>query len=610
MISRAIGEYVENLRDTDRRLDELLRLRKRQEAEFQAAVDYTFIFDAGCRVVFVSLLAARLCEQEPAGMEGKHWRELGLPEEIMGQLEAGLTEVLASGRPLNNYFRRPWNTCFGNRYYEYTLHPMFDQGIVEAVLCTVRDITHQMAIRMAEEKFSRAFNAGPNPMVISTVREGRCVEVNNAFLQVFGLRREETIGKTSVELGIWPEPQEREVLCGRLGENGRISGCETVFLTGGGAARIFLLFAELIEIDGEKLLISTLTDITARKNAEERFSQAFNANPSPMVISRFPDGVFLDVNEAWVETLGYQREEVVGRAPGEIGLWVDPVDDEKLTALLRTRKKVRNQELAVRRKDGQARTLLICKDFITVNGERQVLGAMTDVTQNKKLETELARLDRLTLIGEMAAGVAHEVRNPLTVIKGYLQFLSRKATQDTREQFAVVLDELVRVEKIIGDFISLARTKASEQREVDLNAMISDVFPLIYADAVSRSIEVRVCYNPIPKIIADEKEIKELILNLSRNGLEASGQQGRLTIATAFEAGEVILRVTDNGCGIPQDKHQKIFDPFYSTKDDGTGLGLAVCASVADRHGGVIEVESREGSGTAFIVKLPPGKDS
>lgn len=609
MVSEAVREYIKNLRCNDEKLDLLLRERKQQEAGFQAALGYTYIFDARGHYLFASLLGAKLLGRNPSDLEGKHWREIGLKARTMETLEADLQKVIADGTLLHNCFCTPSPVSAGSKYFEYTLQPMFAAGRVEAVLCTARDITHQMTRRQAEEKITGIFKAIPNPIVITAVADGRVVDVNPAFLGIFGFTRDEVIGHVCSELKLWRCAADRERVVQRFRRDRKLDSFELAFWTKSGQPRNFLVFANQIRLNGEELLIVSLTDITARKTVEDLFTKAFHANPNPMSISRLPEGAFVDVNAAWLRTFGFEKQEVLGRTPGQLNLWVDCGRSRCRHVALDSDNKIRNVEMPIRTKWGQVRILLICEEFVEINGEKHLLAAMTDVTEGKQLENKIARLDRLTLISNMAAGVAHEIRNPLTVIKGYIQYLRRKVGRDTRERFDMVLDELRTVEEIIGDFLSLAKTKVCEQCAQNLNAAIDDVFPLLYADAVSKGMDVQVRFDEtLPQIYMDEKEIKQLVLNLARNGIEASDSRGRVTIETACEKEAVVLKVSDTGCGIPADKHQKIFDPFYSTKDNGTGLGLAVCASIVDRHGGAIEVQSAEGAGTTIVVKFPPAQ--
>lgn len=234
-----------------------------------------------------------------------------------------------------------------------------------------------------------------------------------------------------------------------------------------------------------------------------------------------------------------------------------------------------------------------------------------DVTHYLSLKKEVARLDRLNLIGNMAAGLAHEIRNPLTVVKGYLQYLKRKLPSYLYDQFHLVLEELGRIEEIITVFLSIAKDKPTELAKQDLNQIINGIAPLLQTDALKRGMGIDFKLSPnLPMLFLSEKEIKQLLLNLATNGLAAMKEHGTLTIETAEKDDEIILSITDSGIGIPPKLHQKIFDPFFTTRDEGTGLGLAICASIAERHNALIQVSSEEGKGSCFTIIFPNDKIS
>lgn len=234
-----------------------------------------------------------------------------------------------------------------------------------------------------------------------------------------------------------------------------------------------------------------------------------------------------------------------------------------------------------------------------------VLAFAHDITEYEKLKREMSRLDKLTLIGEMAAGVAHEIRNPLTVVKGYLQRFQAKCPEEIKGQYGLILSELGRVETIITDFLSLAGNKTSALKRQDLNDIIRELQPLMAADAAEHGVALQVELSPkSASLLLDEKEIKQLILNLVRNGTEATAGKGTINIITQVKKKTIELMVTDGGVGIPPELINKIFNPFFTTKQHGTGLGLSVCAGIVKRHGGSLEVKSVPNQGTSFIVRF------
>lgn len=227
-----------------------------------------------------------------------------------------------------------------------------------------------------------------------------------------------------------------------------------------------------------------------------------------------------------------------------------------------------------------------------------------DITARKNIEREMDRLERLNLVGEMAAGIGHEIRNPMTTIRGFLQFLGEKKDCAVyKEYFDIMTGELDRANSIITEFLSLARNKAIDLKMRSLNIIIMSIYPLIEADALVTDKYIETDLNAIPDFPLDEKEIRQLILNLVRNGLEAMPAGGKLKLKTYVENGNVVLAVQDHGTGIDAQVLTKIGTPFLTTKDQGTGLGLPVCYRIAERHNAAIAVDTSP-HGTTFYVRF------
>lgn len=216
---------------------------------------------------------------------------------------------------------------------------------------------------------------------------------------------------------------------------------------------------------------------------------------------------------------------------------------------------------------------------------------------------EMSKLDRLNLVSQMAAGLAHEMRNPLQVVMGYIQFMTPKVDEKLKPQFSLIMEELKRVNQLISDFLFVARNKRVEKELLQLNDIIKNIYSLIYPDIAKNALNVSLQLEEnLPRIHADKKEMIQLILNLSRNAMEAMDSKGVLTIETRWISDKVVLMISDTGCGISREEQDKIFDPFYTTKDEGTGLGLSVCRGIVDRHNGKISISSEAGLGTTVTV--------
>lgn len=233
-----------------------------------------------------------------------------------------------------------------------------------------------------------------------------------------------------------------------------------------------------------------------------------------------------------------------------------------------------------------------------------------DITEIEQLRNELNHVEQLSLVGKMAASITHEIRNPMAVVRGFLQLMQEKSPPSLDHYYVIVMDELDRANSIINDFLSLAQNRVVEKQRISLHSIIEELLPLLWADANLRGQSiVFVQGQDIPELNLNSKEIKQLILNLARNGMEAMEDKGELRIETHCNGNEVTMRIQDTGPGISPDKLEKLFEPFYTTKSKGTGLGLSLCLSIVERHNGRIQVESQQGVNTTFIVSFDSSSD-
>lgn len=244
--------------------------------------------------------------------------------------------------------------------------------------------------------------------------------------------------------------------------------------------------------------------------------------------------------------------------------------------------------------------------FQDSDGRQLFLMQLLDITKRKVAEEEVARLDRLNLVGELAASIAHEVRNPMTTVRGFLQILkSRDTLNENEEYFDLMISELDRANSILTEFLSIAKTKTKTELYIKgkLNNLVNSLYPLILADATNQDKQVLLVAEEVAEFTMIEREIRQLILNLTRNGLEAMPAEGILKIMTYMEENSIVLAVEDQGIGISEDNIARLGTPFLTTKVGGTGLGLTTCYSIAERHNAKISVQSSS-SGTVFIVRF------
>jgi len=224
-----------------------------------------------------------------------------------------------------------------------------------------------------------------------------------------------------------------------------------------------------------------------------------------------------------------------------------------------------------------------------------------EILDRKRAEMEMLKLDRLNLIGEMAASISHEVRNPMTTVKGFLQLLKKKQESKDKEFFDLMIEELDRANSILSEFLSINRNKPTMLEWHNINDIIKSTLPLVQADANTNDKLLTAELNNVPDLQLNIGEIRQLLLNLVRNGFEAMSRGGHLKIRTFTTNSEVALVVSDEGNGIEQSTLEKLGTPFFTTKEQGTGLGLAVCYGIVARHNGRISVETGP-TGSTFYV--------
>lgn len=302
----------------------------------------------------------------------------------------------------------------------------------------------------------------------------------------------------------------------------------------------------------------------------------------------------------------YSREEALGKTPIDLGIWTKEIR-EKFVQLIRENGEVKNYEAPFITSKGIIKQGLISTRKINFNGQTCLISIVTDVTELRKLENEISHLDRLYLVGELAASLAHEIRNPLAVVRGFLQLMQIKKEYNFRwlkNKIELMISELDRANTIITEFLTLANGKSLNYRFMDLNTVINSLLPLLEANAIMADKNVNTMLENVPGLRVDENEIRQLILNLVRNALEATAPNKAVTIRTFIEGNEVILAIQDQGCGIAPDIIDKLGTPFITTKDNGVGIGLTICKNIVDRHRAKLDLLSSP-DGTTACVRFP-----
>ncbi len=469
----------------------------------------------------------------------------------------------------------------------------------------------EAALRLSEEKFSKSFYESGTMKAITRFKDGVFIDVNDSLACNFGFSRGEMVGKIPSELGLTVDLELKQIFK-QLGQQNSIKDCEHKITTQSGEIKYIIANFNLLELSGEPAILISANDITRQKTLENSLreskkllSQMFNNIPLPIIISDLKDGTVMEVNETLLAANNLKRRDLLGTKDVTNGLWQNPDDFFKYGQCLIQNGKTRNFEAQFKTATGEAVDVLLSGVLVNWKGQQCVLSVSNNITELRQYQKEIARLDNLNLMGQMAGSIAHEVRNPMTSIKGFLQlFHGQYKYREDREVIDLMIEELDRVNEIISSFLSLAHKNTIDIKLHNLNEQISNLLPLIVADSLKNDVYLETELGLIPEVMIDENEFRQLLLNLGRNAIQAMPSGGNLTIRTFSNSEGVHLVVQDNGGGIPPEIMEKIGTPFLTTKKNGTGLGMAVCFSIAERHNARINIDTGS-AGTSFKITFP-----
>jgi PAS domain S-box-containing protein len=502
---------------------------------------------------------------------------------------------------------------------------------------TDRELAEE-ALRQSEERFSKAFRASPHLMTISTLGEGRYVDVNDAVLRSTGYAREEMIGRRADELRIFAEPGGRAKLVSAFKGQGTVRDLEATIRTKDGRVLTILLSAEIITLNGEKCILTTSNDITDRKRAEEalrqseqRFAAAFQASPLALTITSLRTGRLLEVNETFTRLSGYTREEAVGRTTLELGLWSRASDREAELAMVSQRGKVREAEYRFRMKDGTELVGLLSAGQIEIGGEPCALTVIEDITEKKRAEAERERLMAIEqearlqaeaasrMKDEFLATISHELRTPLNAILGWSTMLCRgKLDEPNATRALETIERNARAQaQLIEDLLDVSRIISGKLRldvkPIALTPVIKAAIDSVLPAAHAKGIQLQMVVDPAADSISgDSNRLQQVVWNLLSNAVKFTAKGGRVQIRLDRADSQAQITVSDTGEGISPEFLPYVFDRFrqedgkITRRHGGLGLGLAIVRHLIEMHGGTIEARSAGvGQGATFTIRLP-----
>ena len=525
-----------------------------------------------------------------------------------------------------------------------------ERGKAQRMIGTLQDITeriHAETIANANaERFSRAIEAIPDAVALNRLDTGELIEVNNGFGNMIGFSREEMLGKTSIDLGIWSSAEARERYVADLSKSGSLIDYEIDIVHRNGERFPAMFSATILDIDGERYSFFIGRDISDQKRAQAalRLTQFALDHTGDAMYLLEPDSSFSYVNESACRTVGYTREELLGMSVFDINPNFPSQDWQEHLARLKQQKSLRVDTFQ-RRKDGTEFPVSITSSFLEYEGREYAISSVRDMTEREEaraalqrerdeLESHVKRRTRELLLAKQQAEQAnlaksrflatmsHEIRTPMNGVIGSVDLLSHTPLEQEQSDIVeTIRDSAFSLLRVIDDILDFSKIEAGrlelDDEPVSLEQLVESVANGFGPYAERKDAKITLFTDPcLPELISiDGGRLRQVLNNLVSNAIKFSGgenNQGHVELrAELRDDKHVRFTVRDNGIGMPSEVQAKLFKPFSQGETSttrrygGTGLGLSICKRLVDLFGGDIAAESEPGEGSVFTVTLP-----
>jgi two-component system cell cycle sensor histidine kinase/response regulator CckA len=641
-----VGGLVVNSRDITERMHAEEGLRHEQflmNTLMDNVPDSIYFKDAESRFLRINQgMARRFRMADPADAVGKTDFDVFTPEHAQAAWNDEQA-IVRTGQPVvNKEELETWSDRPSAWVSTTKMALRDDAGRIVGTFGISRDITErklaELALEGSRESFARIFHRGPVAMALIALSDRRILDVNDEFVALLGYARDQLIGHTIVDVGIWLTPEDREEMERAASERGSEHQAELRLRGRDGRIHDVRSSFQVVELEHGPGLLAAFMDITERRQAmqmlqtsETRFRAAFMTGSDAYVIAGRDDGRILEVNDQFAALFGYRRGEVIGRTSSELGLWVHPEARQEMIGRLGAEGQVRNFEVLVRRKGGETFPVLLSVSELATGDPALLMEVIRDVSEQRRsaaalrsLEEQFRQAQRLEAVGRLAGGVAHDFNNILTVITGISELLLLDLALDDRRRQDIgdIKQAAERAATLTRQLLAFSRRQMLQPRILDLNTSVRDLekmLPRLLGEDVNLVVSLA---GDLGAVRADPGQLDQVLLNLAVNARDAMPGGGLLTIETAnAELDEtyarehagvtpgryVALVVTDTGIGMDAQTRSHLFEPFFTTKPEGrgTGLGLSTVHGIVTQSGGTVWVYSEPGRGTTFKIYLP-----
>ncbi len=594
------------------------------------------ISDLNGKILYLNDSFARMHGYSPSECLGKHLSMFHTEQQMPSIIESMETLVrTGSFETLELWHKRRDETVFPTLMNGALISD--DRGAPLLLSTSVIEITEQKKAEQdlldREELFKKLFYIAPDSMAISRVEDGIYVDVNQKFTELTGYSAEEILGRTSIDIGLWLNPQDFKHLYDNISRTGKLENFEAQFRVKDGRIKTGLLSAAIMELNKVPHVLGVVRDIDDLKKAQAEHARLATAvdQAAERVIVTDSDGTIVYVNPAFERLTGYSRDEVIGRPPSMIssGHHDKSFYQEMWNTI--SNGNVWKGRLVNRHKDGS-----LLHEQSTITPVKDSLGEIinyvqiaTDITAEENLRDQLSQSQKMEAIGTLASGIAHDFNNMIQAILGYTELVMDDLPVGSRaySNLQKVLGATQRSGDLVKQILTFSRRSKSEVATIDIGPLVKEGLKFLRA-AIPANIDIRQKIGTdLGKILADPTQIHQVVMNLCVNASHAMrGDKGTILIELEqvflgadfagyhppLKSGKhICLKVSDTGVGIPAGVLDKIFDPYFTTKEpgEGTGLGLSVVHGIVTNFKGCIVVESEPGHGTTFSVYFPVVED-
>ncbi|TVY10968.1 PAS domain-containing sensor histidine kinase [Paenibacillus cremeus] len=494
-----------------------------------------------------------------------------------------------------------------------TYVPIIVDGKVIGVHGMAKDITEYRSIQRAllekQERFRSLFQHNPNAVVEKDL-QGRFTAFNPAFAALTGYDKGELISMTYHDI-TFPDDLAKSHAAFQRAVKGEAQSFENRICTKEGhilyGSFTYIPIIVDREIVGVYSIVRDITELkqaTAQLRYHEDLYELISEHAQDLISYATPDGITQYVSPSIRSLLGYEPDEVIGTSTYHY--W----HKEDIANAMNIFQHSDHGVFTFRARHKDGRYIWFESTVKAIRNERgeieKVLGVGRDITERKNTEQLMMNSEKLSLAGQLAAGVAHEIRNPLTAIKGLVQLLERRLTE-TPPYFSVIGSEINRIEQIVTELLMLAKPQIMQSQYRDVRIIIEQVITLLESQAIMKNVQFIARFEHHEMMIqCDENQLKQVFINFIKNAMESMGSDGVISIdVTRTEPDWIVICIQDEGCGISEEALTKLGQPFYTTKENGTGLGFLISKKIIESQNGKLNITSKVGEGTCIGVLLP-----